>query len=231
MDTITGAGTFPFVEIGFMPEALSTQPDPVPERRHRSRSTAAASTRPPTTRSGRPDPRVGDACERTLSERRGKLAVGAVERAGHRLLARHLRRLREALRLHRGGAAPGAPERAARRTGGASRRRQLPDAVPAALRDRHQRRHGETGTRLDLVTLPRQRRRHRHRGPRRDGPRQPAAASPGRLRRGRGRPAVQADAHLHQRGRPRRLRGLPGQRDRRRARTATRPRTAPTRSR
>ena len=28
MDTITGAGAFPFVEIGFMPEALSTNPRP-----------------------------------------------------------------------------------------------------------------------------------------------------------------------------------------------------------
>ena len=52
MDAITGAGAFPFVEIGFMPEALSTHPTPI-----RTPAppcwTAAASIRRRTTRSGR----------------------------------------------------------------------------------------------------------------------------------------------------------------------------------
>ena len=82
----------------------------------------------------------------------------------------------------------------------------------AALRDRHQRRHRRHRDAPRPRDVPRERRRRRQRGPRRDGPRQPAAASPRRLRRGRGVPAVQADAHLHHRGGSRRLRRLPGER-------------------
>ena len=51
MDAITGVGALPFLELGFMPEALSTHP--VPYRNSSTlASTAAASIRPPTTRSG-----------------------------------------------------------------------------------------------------------------------------------------------------------------------------------
>ena len=112
MDTITGAGAFPFVEIGFMPEALSTHPTPY---RNSSTTTLDGGCFYPPDRLhevGGAHPRVGDARERTLPERRGELAVGAVERTRHRLLERHVRRVREALRLHGIGAARGDPERA-----------------------------------------------------------------------------------------------------------------------
>ena len=186
MDTITAVGAFPFVEIGFMPEALSTHPTPY--RNSSSTALDGGCFYPPTdyTKWAELDSRVGDARERTLSERRGELAVGAVERARHRLLERHVRRLREALRLHGIGAARGDPGRAARRSGGGGRRRRLPDAVPPALRDRHQRRHRRHRNAPGSRDLPREGRRRHHRRPRRDGPGQPAPASPCRLQRGRG---------------------------------------------
>src|ERR1022692_4206211 len=135
---------------------------------------------------------VGDARERKLPERRGELAVGAVERTRLRLLERHVGRLRDALRLHGIGAARGDPQCGARWPGGAERRRQLPDAIPPALCDRHQRRHGQHRDAPGPRDLPRERRRCRHRRPRRDGPRQPAPTSPFRLQRGGGVLPIQA---------------------------------------
>ena len=131
---------------------------------------------------GGPHPRVGDARERTLPERRGELAVGAVERTRHRLLARHVRRVREALRLHGSGAARGDPGRGARWPGGGGPGRRLPAAIPPALRDRHQRRHRQHRDAPGPRDLPCEGRRRRHRRPRPDEPRQPAPDSPGRLR-------------------------------------------------
>ena len=123
MDAITGAGALPLVEIAFMPQALSTQADPVHELRHLRARRRLLLPAQGLRQVEQPDQSLGDARKRALSERREQLAVGAVERARHRLLARHVRRLREALRLHRGGRAPGAAERAGRRAGGGVRRR------------------------------------------------------------------------------------------------------------
>ena len=53
MDTLTAAGALPLVEIGFMPQALSSHPTPYRNSRAPSRSTAGASILRRTTRSGR----------------------------------------------------------------------------------------------------------------------------------------------------------------------------------
>ena len=154
---------------------------------------------------------VGDARQRTLPGRRGELAVGAVERTGLRLLAGDGRRVREALRLHRIGAARGAPGRAAGRPGGGGRRRQLPAPVSQTLRDRHQCRHGQRRDAPRPRDVPREGRGGHRRRPRRDGPPHPAPASPGGVQRGRRCSPVQPDAHLRHRGGSRRMRRLPGE--------------------
>ena len=67
MDTITAAGAFPFVEIGFMPQALSTHPTPY---RNSATTTLDGGCFYPPERLrevGGAHPRLGHARERTLS--------------------------------------------------------------------------------------------------------------------------------------------------------------------
>ena len=134
MDTITGVGAFPLVEIGFMPQALSTHPNPYSNSS--TTSLNGGCFYPPTDYRKWADLIRAWAthAKRALPERRRNLAVGAVERARHRLLEWHVRRVRKALRLHRIRAAPGHSGRCAGRPGGGDHGRQLPAAIPAALR-------------------------------------------------------------------------------------------------
>ena len=104
MDAITGAGALPFAEIAFMPQALSTHADPVQDSGVGALD--GGCFYPPKDYAKWSNLIKAWAMHENARypERREQLAVGAVERARHRLLARDLRRLREALRLHRGGA-------------------------------------------------------------------------------------------------------------------------------
>ena len=231
MDTITGVGAFPFVEIGFMPEALSTHPTP-----YRNSSTTTLDGGcfyPPTdytkwaglirawaTHANERYPNVAASWlwelwnEPDIGYWNGTFAEYAklydyTESALHEVIP---------------DAALGGPAVAG--AGGSFLTQFLQHCATGTNAVT-----GKTGTRLDLVTFHAKGGVGRHRRPRRDGPRQPAPASPRRLQRGRGVLPVQADAHLHHRGRSRRLRRLPGEQRRPPMRTATPPRTARTRSR
>ena len=103
-DTYIERGVKPYVEIGFMPEALSTHPQdyphnpPVKER-------APAKRRPGLSAEGlREVGRTGLSVDETLRRkiRRGRgeqMVLGSLERAEHQLLARHDGGLLQALRL------------------------------------------------------------------------------------------------------------------------------------
>ena len=206
-------------------------PDPLPQlQQHAARRRVLLS--PDRLREvGGSHPRVGDARERALPGRRGELAVGAVERARLRLLARHVRRIRAALRLHGSGAARGDAERGARWPGGGGRRQRLPEAIPPALRDRHQRRHRRDRDAPGSRDLPREGRRRHRRGPRPDEPRHTSSGFTGpastRSRRSRSSSRRRSTS-------PRRIPTAAPPARRARCpptRTATRPRTARTRSR
>ena len=93
----------PFVEIGFMPEALSTQAPAVRSDRGREPNDghAAGPIRPRTTASGGAGLPVGAAFGRAVWQREVEsLVLGGLERARHRLLERHARGVQPALRLY-----------------------------------------------------------------------------------------------------------------------------------
>ena len=161
MDTITGVGAFPFVEIGFMPEALSTHPTP-----YRNSSTTTLDGGcfyPPTdytkwadlisTWAMHANERYPNVAASWLWELWNEPDIGYwngtfadyaklydyTESALHAVL----------------------PNARAGRSGGGGRRRQLPAPVPPTLRDRHQRRHRQHRDAPRPRDLPRQGRRRR----------------------------------------------------------------------
>ena len=144
---------------------------------------------------GRADPPVGPPQRRTIQGRGGDLAVGALERAGHRLLARHARGIPQAIRLHGESPARGAASRDAGRTS-YRRHRQISSQFPRALCERNESCLGKTGHTAGLHRIPRQGRRLAPGRPRANEPGQSvAAAQPGL--RGRGRfPAVSQDTPI-----------------------------------
>ena len=217
MDAITGAGAFPLAEIAFMPQALSTDAERPTWTPASGRSTAAASTRPRTTRSGAGSSRPGRPTK-TPATRTSRApgcgscgtsptsATGTARSPSTRSSTTTPRR-----RVHE--VLPNAPlgGPAVASATGTFLTQFLQHCATGANAV-----SGETGARLDLVSFHAKGGVGDHRRPRRDEPRQPAAPAPERDERGGRRGGVQADADLHHRGRPGRLRRLSGQHDARR---------------
>ena len=135
-------------QIGFMPEALSTQPDAVSAlleagrqlQRHLHR--AGRIRRPTTTKWGELVYQWANTRSRSTADGSRELVVGSLERAGHRLLARHAGRVHEALRLRGRRPEARAADREDRRAGSHRPERRAHSAHPAqlhrALPARHQ---------------------------------------------------------------------------------------------
>ena len=152
----------------------------------------------------------GTRVEKYGKRRSGVLVLGSLERAGHLLLARHSGRVRQALRLCRGGGE-------ARAAHGQSRRTRPPPAratpkAAAFLRQFLEHCDGKTGAPLDFITYHAKGRRavvdgHVHMG---------ICEERGRCRQGisdrAAVPEVPQSAHRAQRIRSGRLRGLLGAR-------------------
>jgi xylan 1,4-beta-xylosidase len=166
MDSITGAGTLPLVEIAFMPQALSTRLNPYMDSGvgaldggcfYPPRTTQVGGLYPP----GQPTKARYPGSERSWQ--------WGFWNGPHRLLARYARRLRK-LYDYGGGAAPVARTLPWAAGGGGARRRfhaVLQHCATGSTRS------GQAGTRLDLISFPPRGRGDRRRS-RRDEPRQPA---------------------------------------------------------
>ena len=140
-----------YAEIAFMPQAISRRAADALQELRRVRARRRQLLPAQRLREvGRAHRCLGQPRQGSLPECREHLAMGAVERAGHRLLARHARRVRQDVRLHRGGAAPSAAQRASRWSIGGERGEQLSQAVPRALRDRNQRSHAARSERVSI---------------------------------------------------------------------------------
>ena len=134
-DTYRERGVRPYVQIGFMPEALSTHPVAVSARLDAGRPGVdlhrlglSAQGLREVGRAGLP---VGAALGRAIRPGRGRdLVLGGLERAEHHLLAGHARGVPQALRPRRrrreAGAAHGQGRRPARRRGHVARVGQVP---------------------------------------------------------------------------------------------------------
>ena len=116
----------PYVQIGFMPEALSTRPTPYQHRLDAGKEAAncirAGRTRRKITRAG-PNWCIngrGIALNSTGAARPQVVGLGSLERTQHRVLARNARRVPEAVRLRRRCGAT-RPARSACRRAGESR--------------------------------------------------------------------------------------------------------------
>ena len=159
-ETYLQAGAKPFVEIGFMPEALSTHPEPY--RHHWPKDDLYSGwAYPPQglSRSGRNwSISLGLHCDREIRKGRGShLGLGSVERAEYRLLARHGGRVRQALRLRgRRGASARCRKRMSavrRRRGRISKGGGVSAAVSGALRARDEFCDRKNGAPLDFITF------------------------------------------------------------------------------
>ena len=128
-DTYLERGVKPYVEIGFMPEALSTHPQDYPHNppvKKRAPADAGQSYPP------KDYAKWGELVyqwARHCVEKYGaaeveQVVLGSLERAEHQLLARLARGLFQALRLRGGRRAPRAADRARRRAGNGGRGRQ-----------------------------------------------------------------------------------------------------------
>ena len=130
-DTYKERGVRPYVQIGFMPEALSTHPEPYQHRwtpgGKESISTGWAYPPRDYDEVGRTGLPVGAALRRPVRRGRGgDVVLGGLERAEHPLLAGHARGVSEDVRLRRrrreAGPAHGAGRRPARRRARSRRR-------------------------------------------------------------------------------------------------------------
>ncbi len=143
-DAMRDAHVRPIVELGFMPEALSTHPRAVPsqlsERRCLHRLELPAEGLREVGLAGRSLCRTPEGSLRNAS---GRLALGGMERAGYRLLARHTAGVRPALRCLGCGGAQGTAASEDRRPGldgrlcgkgWAKRERGISAAISGALR-------------------------------------------------------------------------------------------------
>ena len=107
LDTYMARQVKPLVELGFMPEALSSHPQPYrhfwkPGDNYDDIYTGWSYPPRDYTKWGELDLPARPSCRREVRPARGRhLVVGGMERAGHRLLARHAGRVHEALRLRR----------------------------------------------------------------------------------------------------------------------------------
>ena len=211
----------PFVEIGFMPEALSTQPRPLPARpaaRREGESTPGAGLPAEGLRQVARArlPGVGAALRGAVWSRGGReLVVGGLERAQHPLLEGHARGVPQALRLRgrrRAASAAHGPRGRAAHRGRPGRR--VPARLPRALPARHEPRDREAvGSPLDFVAF------HAKGAPKfvnghvRMGIDDAAARRRQRLRRSWPRSrSCRKHADRHRRVRPGGLRRLPGAR-------------------
>ena len=209
MDAITTAGAFPFVELGLMPQALSTRPEPY--RNSSSMLLDGGSVYPPTdyrkwagligTWADHAQTRYPRVAESWLWELWNEPDIG--------LLGRHLRRIRAALRLHRSIAPRGHTECCARCAGSRGTRNRLLTEISGALRDGHQRGHGRGRNAPRLSDLSCQGRGGAEWRPRRDEPGQSTPASPSRVQTRGFVSFVRLHANLHHRGRSRWLRRMP----------------------
>ncbi len=144
IDTYLKAGAKPFIEIGFMPQALSTNPEPYrPDwfagLEFQSILSGLGVSAEGLCEVGGAGLSVGSTRCREVWERRGGvLVLGSLERTGHRILARHAGGVRQALRRYgrcgEAGVAWGergraGVDRSCKREGG-----DLFAAVPGALR-------------------------------------------------------------------------------------------------
>ena len=193
IDTYLERRMKPLVEIGFMPEALSTHPKP-----YRHFWKPGGNTRPlhrlglsadRLRQVGRAGVRVGPPLRREVRPGGSReLVVGGLERARHRLLARDARGVPEALRLRRrrpeARAADGAHRRAARHRAQRPADAGVPARVSRALPARHQLRDRQDRLAARLRRLPREGRAARDvRRVRAHERRQPAPRDRQRLRR------------------------------------------------
>ena len=210
MDSITGAGAYPFVELGFMPLALSTHP--TPDRNTDLKTLDSGCFYPPNdytkwaelirTWATHANERYSNVGASWLWELWNEPDIGYWKGTFDEY-AKLYDYTESALHEVIPNAPLGGPAVAGPASG-------FLKAISSALRDRHHAVTGNIGTRLDHVTF-------HAKGdvpvvePCTDEPRQPTAASPRRLPRGGGGPPVQADTDLRYRGRPRRLRGMLGE--------------------
>ena len=162
-DTYQERGVRPYVQIGFMPEALSTHPEPY---RHRwtpggKESISTGWAYPPKDYERWAElvfQWVRHSVER-YGKRRGRdVVLGGLERAEHPLLAGDARGVPQALRLRRrrreAGAALGQGRRPARRRHQDARGHEVPPGLPRSLPARHEPRHGQgSGSPLDFVAF------------------------------------------------------------------------------
>ena len=175
MDTLTGVGAFPLVELGFMPQALSTHPTP-----YRNSSTTLLDggcfyPPKPTTPSGASSSARG---RRTLNGRYPTSAPAGCGSCGTsptsatgRGRSPSTHKLYDTTEAALHAVIPDAPLGGPAVAGAGG----LPEAIPAALRDGHQRRHGRHRDASRPGDVPREGRRRGHQRSRRDGPRHAAA--------------------------------------------------------
>ena len=164
---ISSAACKPYVQIGFMPKALSVKPEPYQHtwtpggevRRDLHRLGLPAEGLQEVGRAGLP---VGEALRREVRQGRGRdLVLGDLERAEHRLLARHAGGVPQAARLRHRRRAAGAADGARRRPRHRRPRRPVRARLLRAPAARHELRdrQGRHADRLRRRSTPRAGRR------------------------------------------------------------------------
>ena len=236
VDSYIGRGMKPMLQLGFMPEALSSAPPGMPYRHFWKPGDAYNDIYTGWTYAPKDYRKWEALCyevTRHVVEKYGRdggrdVVVRALERAGHPLLERvgrskrsrrpagraeganAARRVQQALRLHRRRRPPRAADGENRRTGSDRRRPEHAALVPAAHLGRHQLRHREGGHAARPHHLPRQGPSDIRRGSRPHGRGEPAPGHRPTLRRHQGVSDVREDAHRHRRIGSRRMCGVRG---------------------
>jgi xylan 1,4-beta-xylosidase len=214
-DTYLERGVKPYVEIGFMPEALSTHPQDYPHN-------------PPVKE--RAPANAGQAYPPKDYAKWGELVYQWTKHCVEKYGADEVNKwywevwnepnisywhgthagLFQALRLRRGRRAPRVADRARRRAGNGGRRRAeiFCATISGTLRARHKLRHRKDGSPLDFISFHAKGSPVFTERPRPHGHEQRVAEHERRLRRRRLVSRIQKHAHRHRRIRSRRLRRL-----------------------